>query len=140
MPTALRYAIYGVFGAVWLSGCAWLVLHQFFAKPDEFGQSRHPWEQTFLSAHGALSIASAFLLGWVMAKHASEGWQQRKRRTSGGWLTIVLGAVSVSGFMLFFVAEDAWQLTTARIHEILGLAITLFATEHWRVLQARNDG
>ena len=138
MPLGLRYTIYVVFGGVWLTGCASLVLHTYFETPDEFGAARHPWEPPLLWVHGALGIALAYVIGWIMARHASEAWRQKKRRISGGLLTCVTAVLSISGFMLFFVTSDAWQLQSARVHQVVGLLITLFAIEHWRVLNGRS--
>ncbi len=137
MSPGLRSAVYLVFGGVWLSGCVWLALHIFFETSSAFGTVPHPWEPILLRIHGILSIALAYLFGWVMARHASEGWRQHRRRLSGGLLTCVVAIVSISGFMLFFVADDVWQLQTGRAHEILGLLVTLFAIEHWH---AKNGG
>lgn len=137
MPRVLRYWIYVGFGGVWLSGCGWLILQFFFETRDEFGVTRHPWEPTLLWIHGALSIAIVYLLGWIMARHASEAWRQRKRRVSGGLLTLIVAVLSVSGFLLFFLSDEDWQAQSARVHEVVGLLITLFAIEHWRVLNGR---
>jgi hypothetical protein len=141
MPLSLRLTIYVVFGGVWLTGCLWLALHMYFETPDEFGVARHPWEPTLLWVHGVLSIALAYVFGWIMARHASEAWRQHKRRISGGLLTGVAAVLSISGFLLFFSTSDALQLQTARVHEVIGVLVTLFAIEHWRVLNGRSrDG
>lgn len=141
MPLSLRLTIFFVFGGVWLTGCTWLALHLYFETPDEFGVARHPWEPTLLWVHGVLSIALAYVFGWIMARHASEAWRQRKRRLSGGLLTAVAAVLSISGFLLFFVTNDALQLQSARVHEVIGMLVTLFAIEHWRVLNGRSrDG
>jgi hypothetical protein len=141
MPLSLRLTIFFVFGGVWLTGCTWLALHLYFETPDEFGVARHPWEPTLLWVHGVLSIALAYVFGWIMARHASEAWRQHKRRISGGLLTAAAAVLSISGFLLFFVTHDALQLQSARVHEVIGVLVTLFAIEHWRVLNGRSrDG
>ena len=73
-----------------------------------------------------------------MARHSSEAWRQHKRRVSGGLLTFIVMVLSVSGFMLFFVSDEAWQTHAAHVHEVVGLLVTLFAIEHWRVLNGRG--
>lgn len=138
MPVPLRWSIYLTFGGVWITGCAWLVLHAFFQSPDEFGAGRHPWEPSLLWLHGVLSIALAYLFGWIMAQHASEAWRQQKRRLSGGLFTAVIIILSVSGFALFFVTSELWQQQSSRLHEIVGVGVTLLAMEHWRVLSRRD--
>jgi hypothetical protein len=135
MPERLRYAIYLVFGGLWLSGCGWLVLHQFFATPTDFGEARHPWEPPLLLIHGVLSLFTTYLFGWIMARHAADAWVMHKRRISGSLLTTLLVILAVSGFALFFLSDDAWQTRSAQVHEVIGLVVTLFAVEHWRVLR-----
>ena len=137
MQTGLRYTIYLCAGGVWLSGCVWLILQEYFATAGEFGVTRHPWEPTLLWIHGVLSIGFAYVFGWIMARHASEAWRQHKRRVSGGLLTFIVVVLSVSGFALFFLTEPSWQTMSARLHEIIGLFVTAFAIEHWRVLNGR---
>jgi hypothetical protein len=139
MPDLLRYCIYLGFGGVWLTGCLWLVLHLLFETPDEFGNARHPLEPTVLWIHGVLSIAIAYLFGWILARHASEAWRQHKRRVSGGLLTAVLAVLSISGFALFFLTDSDWQAQSARLHEIFGVAFTLFGLEHWRVMTGATE-
>jgi hypothetical protein len=139
MPDRLRHLIYLGFGALWATGCGWLVLHYFAASRGEFGIVRHPLEGPLLLAHGVLAIAIAYLSAWIIARHASESWRNGKRRLSGGALTGVLAVLSVSGFALFFVASDAWQTWTARLHDVLGVAITLFAIEHWRLVGQNGE-
>jgi len=140
MPSRLRLSVYVVFGGVWMTGCAWWVLHRYFASPGPFGVARHPWESTAALLHGVLAIATAFLFGWVMARHGSEGWQQRKRRVSGGALAAVVAVLSISGFALFFLIDADWRNDTAIVHDTLGLLVTAFAAEHWRTSKARGEG
>ncbi len=132
MPHRLRRTVYAGFGALWLTGCLWFALDQFFTTPGDFGVQRHPWQPTLLFLHGLLALATSYLFGWVMARHVAEVWRSGRRRVSGSAFTVVLCALSVTGFALFFVAEPSVQWWSERSHEILGVAVTLLAIEHWR--------
>lgn len=138
MPPRLRWHVYGIFGGVWVTGCVWWALHRYFATPGEFGVIRHPWEPTVAWLHGVFAIVTAFLFGWVMARHGTEGWQQRKRRLSGGALTAILALLSISGFALFFLVDAGWQNDAGALHDALGLLVTAFAVEHWRSSKAHR--
>ena len=83
MSPGLRSTVMVTFGALWLSGCYWLVLHFFFSKPSDFGAIQHPWAPAALKAHGWIAVASVFLLGWVTARHVSDRWNQSAKRASG---------------------------------------------------------
>jgi len=54
-------------------------------------------------------------------------------------LTAVLAVLSISGFALFFLTDSDWQAQSARLHEIFGVAFTLFGLEHWRVMTGATE-
>jgi len=139
MPVRMRYCIYAGFGALWLTGCLWLILQEFFTTAGTFGIERHPWQGALLLLHGVLAIATSYLFGWVMARHAADAWRRGKRRISGGAFTAVLIVLSVTGFALFFVSEPATQWWSERSHELLGIGVTLLAVEHWRAVATRQS-
>jgi hypothetical protein len=138
MSTRKRCAIYAVFGALWLSGCAWLLLDQFFEFKGSFGPTPNPWEPPILLVHGVVAILSMYLLGWVSARHALKWWPARLRRLSGATLAVIFALLSVSGFALFFVSDDRWQHVAALAHDALGLGITALAIQHWFFARRRD--
>lgn len=143
MPTLQRAAIYLILGALWLSGCLWLCLDQFFARRGQFGMTPHPWQHSILLLHGVIAILSMYLLGWVTARHILHWWPRRLRRLSGGTLAAFLVLLSVSGFALFFVSDDRWQHIAALTHDALGLGVTVSGIQHWffaRRLDMRSVG
>ncbi len=133
-----RLAVYLTVGALWLTGCAWLVLHQWFTRPGAFGATPHPLEPPLLLLHGVTAILGMYLFGWITARHVLRWWPGRVRRWSGGGLAALIAALIVSGFALFFLTDDNWQRDAALGHEILGLALTLFAIPHW-IFRKRPD-
>ena len=133
-----RLWIYLVLGSLWLSGCAWLTLDQFFRSKGPFGLTPHPWGPAILLGHGIIAILSMYLLGWVTARHVLKVWPGRLRRWSGGTLAAFFGLLMLSGFALFFVSDDRWQHLAATAHDALGLAITVFAVQHWFFARRRD--
>jgi len=131
MPGTQRFWVYLILGVLWLSGCVWLCLDQFFSMRGAFGKTPHPWEQPIVLAHGIVAIASMYLLGWISAQHVSHWWTKRLRRVSGILLCSFLAVLIVSGFALFFISDDYWQRIAAVIHEISGLGLTPIAIQHW---------
>jgi hypothetical protein len=131
MPPGRRAAVYLIVGVLWISGCAWLWLDQFAAQRGPFGSTPHPLEPPLLLLHGLAAVASLYLLGWIGARHALRWWVGGLRRTSGGTLACVLALLILTGFALFFLSSDAWQRYAAGAHDVLGIAVTLFAIRHW---------
>jgi hypothetical protein len=138
MAAGQRTWIYVIIGAVWLSGCAWLCLDQFFTVRGPFGKTPHPWQAPIVLLHGIIAILSMFLLGWISARHVTHSWLRGRRRASGGLLCALLTVLVVSGFALFFVSDDQWQHLAAVIHEISGLVLTPIAIQHWFFLRQRS--
>jgi hypothetical protein len=131
MPGSQRLWIYLILGALWLSGCVWLCLDQFVASRGPFGRTPHPWEAPIVLLHGMIAISSMYLLGWISAQHVVHWWSKRLRRISGTALSALLFVLILSGFALFFIADDRWQHLAAVVHEISGLALTPIAIQHW---------
>jgi hypothetical protein len=131
MPQRRRSAVYAIVGALWLTGCLWLYLDLFQAKRDQFGATPHPLASPMLMLHGIVAIVSMYLFGWITARHILRWWSGGLRRISGAALTLVLIILVVSGFALFFLVDDQLQHGAALIHEVLGLAVTVFVIQHW---------
>jgi hypothetical protein len=131
MPGRRRAAVYLVIGGLWLTGCAWLFLDLAVAKRGPFGATPHPLEPPLLLIHGIASVLSLYLLGWISARHVLRFWPGGLRRVSGAALAALLALLAVSGFALFFVSDDDWQRAAAWAHEVLGVAVTVFAAQHW---------
>ena len=98
----------------------------------------HPMEPAILLIHGVIAILAMYVFGWITAHHILRWWPARLRRLSGGTLGAFLGVLTVSGFVLFFVSVDEWQHVAARIHDVLGLCVTVFAIQHWFFVRRRD--
>jgi len=91
----------------------------------------HPLEPPMLLAHGVIAILSMYLFGWITARHVLHWWPAGLRRVSGGALAAFIALLVVSGFALFFLTDDQWQHAAALAHDVLGVAVALFAIQHW---------
>ena len=138
MPRRQRFAVYTVFGVLWVSGCWWLLLDEFFTRPGQFGSMPHPWEPAILLIHGIVAILSMYVLGWVSARHVLRWWPARLRRLSGGLLAALFAVLTSSGFALFFVSDDLLLRFSAAARDVIGIAITVFAVQHWFFARRRD--
>ena len=131
MSGGLRLAVMLTFGTLWLSGCYWLLLHYFFARPSDFGPMQHPWAPMILKIHGWIAVAAVFLLGWIMAQHVSDRWRQMIKRVSGVSIAGVAAILALTGYALYYTTDLLHDVAGA-VHEVLGGAAILFALAHWR--------
>lgn len=138
MSRRQRAAIFAVVGGLWLTGCAWLVLDQWFSRTGAFGPAPHPWQPPMLLAHGLASIGATFLFGWIADRHVLRWWSLHRRRWSGSMLAAFLTVLGITGFALFFLTDDRWQRAAALAHDALGVAVTVFAVQHWFFASRRD--
>src|ERR1700753_457319 len=109
MSAGLRSAVIVTHGALWLSGCYWLILYYFFAQQTDFGLLQNPWTPLILRIHGWIAVVGVFLLGWVTARHITDRWPQMIKRTSGIAMVTVCAILSLTGYGLYY--------TTDRLHD-----------------------
>jgi hypothetical protein len=131
MSKAQRLTVYLIVGALWLSGCVWLCLDQFFSEAGQFGRTPNFLQPPLLLLHAVLALLSLYLLGYISSHHIVRWWRSGLRRLSGGSLATILGVLTLSGFALFFVSDDQWQHLFVEAHDVLGIAVTAFAIQHW---------
>jgi hypothetical protein len=118
--TRLSLAIVGI--GVWCSGAVWLVFHHWLVEPGEFGPQASPWEPWWLKWHGAFGFAAIWLFGLLWGAHVTAAWPLSRRRFSGAVLTGLLAWLVVSGYLLYYVGDDAVRSVVSGLHWGLGLA------------------
>ena len=119
------------FGALWVSGCYWLILQYFFSQPSDFGAVQHPWAPLVLKVHGWMAVGGMFLLGWVTAGHVTDRWSQSPRRASGLAMASVAILLALTGYALYYTTDRLHDLAGVA-HEIVGGGAILLALTHWR--------
>jgi len=130
MSGLLRGCLFGTGALLWLSGCAWLVVHLGFQQPGPFGPLPHPAEALLLRIHGLTAVAGVFLLGWVASAHLMERWGIPHNRRSGIVLAASGALLVLSGYALYY-STGALHQAAAGVHEALGVAVLLAAVTHW---------
>ena len=141
MSPALRSNTLTVCALLWLSGCAWMVLHYFYPVRSAFGLGPNAWEPLVIRVHGIVAIGTVFLLGWISSRHISIAWNGQRNRISGIALSSACVLLALSGYALYYLADDQLRTTSAVIHQVLGVAAILSALTHWRRIdQSRSTG
>jgi hypothetical protein len=132
MSSALRRVIYSLYTLLWLSGCAWLVVHFFFPVMTDFGAAPNPLEPWLLRIHGSMAVGGVFLFGWITSRHISDRWHKPQNRVSGLSLAAFVSILTISGYALYYTT-DRLHDGAAVVHEVLGTLAIVFAWVHWRV-------
>lgn len=127
-----RIALYVICLGVWVSGGLWLLFHYFLAKQGEFGPTANPVEPWWLKLHGAFSFAALWLFGLLWGIHITKLWPHRRSRWSGGGLTGIFALLVVTGYLLYYVADDRARSFISALHWVIGLLSPLVFCWHLR--------
>jgi hypothetical protein len=139
MSAGLRATLMVTFGALWLSGGGWLILHYFFSQPSDFGPAQNAWAPTVLRIHGWIAVAAVFLLGWITARHVGDRWPHMIKRVSGLAVAGAAAILAVTGYALYYTTDRVHEAAGVT-HEALGAAAVFFALIHWRRYRPARRG
>jgi hypothetical protein len=115
---------------VWASGVAWLVLHYFVRRQGPFGAEASPAEPWSLKLHGAFAMLAIWTAGVIWAAHIAKAWGQGRRRASGAGLLALLGALTASGWLLYYSGSDEVRALVSTAHWLIGLCLPLAYLGH----------
>jgi hypothetical protein len=125
-PTRLarwhEWAIYLSFGALVLTGLAWLALDRWVRVTGEFGPEHHPAEHLLLIVHGALAYLLLVFAGALIPVHVKGGWRLGRNRWSGSILAAALGVLALTALGLYYVSGEAARGWSSVAHWVLGIA------------------
>ncbi len=125
-----RLALYVVGCGVWTSGALWLLFHYLLVQQGEFGPKISTLEPWWLKLHGAFAFATLWIFGLLWGVHVTSAWPLNRRRWSGGILTGLLIWLSVTGYLLYYAADENARSWISVLHWTFGLAIPLAFISH----------
>ncbi len=117
---------------LWLSGAGWLLLHYYGQSQGEFGPQINPMEPWFLRAHGLALIPALLGFGGLFVVHFPKGWKVKRQRYLGVALTTLVGMLILSGYMLYYVGDEALRDWTSVLHWSFGLGVPIIFIWHYR--------
>jgi cation transport ATPase len=104
------------------SGAGWLLSH--YGLRDEALVSvgaPHPSELWWLRLHGAALLGFLVAFGALLPLHIRLGWRQRLNRTSGLTVILIVAALTVTGYGLYYAVGDGFREWISLTHWTLGL-------------------
>ncbi|MFC6838749.1 hypothetical protein [Xanthomonas theicola] len=126
-------------GALWCSGIAWLLLHHLWQLQGPYGPEVNPGEPWMLRTHGAAVLGFVLGVGSLTAIHFVQGWHNRRQRWIGLGLLLLAGALGVSGYLLYYVADEDARQWISVLHWVAGIpALPLFLWHYRRARRLRR--
>jgi hypothetical protein len=110
--------------SVWFTGVGWMAVHYLF-EPRDAANFRGNSEPLWLKWHGAFAVLAIWTGGLLWGLHIVKAWRQHRHRWSGGSLAGALLLLIVSGYLLYYVADDRARSAISSIHQVVGVAILL---------------
>ena len=117
LAPSLRWSLYATGLALLASGAAWLCVR--YGIPD----ASRPRAALSISMriHGAAAMAVLVLVGAVTALHAKAAWLDRRNIASGVVLAVSLVIIAITGYLLYYVGDEATRVLASAAHWMLGL-------------------
>ena len=128
-------AVYGATAVLAVSGIIWLVLHYFLAVPGEYGPQVHPLESWMLRLHGAAAMVGLVIYGSLLPVHVRRAWSIRRNIVLGIGLVSVMLLLTVTGYLLYYDADENTRPVVSIAHWILGLVVPALLV--WHVVSGR---
>jgi hypothetical protein len=126
-----RLTLYGISLVLLVSGGGWAWIHHL----DETGQAgealgrTNPW---LLKAHGYAAVGFVLLLGTLIPVHIRPSWHARKNQINGVFFLSAAGLLTLSGYTLYYLGDEAWRNAASQFHLWLGLAAPVLLFFHIR--------
>jgi hypothetical protein len=113
-----RRLFYLAFGVVWGSGALWVLIECF--KDPELGSARTLLQTLGMKVHGAAMLVFLAMLGTLLA-HVRRGWILKANRLSGSFNIGINALLAITGWLLYYLSDDAAREWTSLIHWSIGL-------------------
>jgi hypothetical protein len=119
-PTRRR-VVYVVGAGLWLSGGLWLLFHYVIGRAGAFG-GHDPLESWWIRVHGGFAFAAIWTFGLLWGSHIVPGWAVRQHVKSGVALVALVVSLILTGYLLYYLADEQQRSVVAIFHWSIGLA------------------
>lgn len=122
-----RRLFYLSFGILWGSGALWLLVQWF--KDPELGAARTLLQTFAMKIHGAAMLIFLAMLGTLFS-HVRRGWILRANRLSGCFNIGLNSFLTLTGWLLYYTADDSARQWASLVHWSIGLAALPLLSAH----------
>ena len=122
--------VYACVCALLLTGWLWLLFHFFVSAKTDFGEGHHPLEAWWLKLHGFASMGALVLFGSLIPVHMRNAWQRARNRSTGSALVLLMIALSLSGYGLYYAGGEEVRPWISTFHWIAGSCLGLCIPIH----------
>lgn len=123
-----RFAVYGAFALLVVTGAVWLVADQLKDSAET-----ELWQRvsaSTLMVHGGVAMVTLLLLGALFPLHVRLGWRSRRNRLTGPAMVTFNAVLVVTAFGLYYSGSDTVRPWMSDTHIVVGFAVPLLFVLH----------
>jgi hypothetical protein len=126
-----RLTFYSASLLLFISGVAWAWANRLddTGRTSEALREFKPW---LMKLHGFSAMAFVLLLGTLLPGHVRRAWHARKNRRNGAFFLVTASALTLSGYLLYYMGNEDWREAVSNFHLWLGLAAPVLLFWHIR--------
>ena len=129
-PRKAKALLYGNVLLSFGTGLIWLALNRWGQVDGAFGPERSPFEPWMLRIHGGSAFLAMTGFGYLLASHVHIGWRSRRNRALGTALVSTIVLLMVSGYLLYYTAEESLRNGISWTHLLLGISLPVTLAVH----------
>jgi hypothetical protein len=114
-----------------LSGVCWAFI-QHLDQAGNAPETARRWKTSLIAVHGWSAMLFVLLFGTLLTGHVRRSWRARKNRNNGAFFVSVVALLTLSGYALYYTADENWRLLASNFHLWLGIAAPVFLMFHIR--------
>jgi len=123
-----RFALYGAFALLVVTGAVWLVADQLKDSPE--GELWQRISASMLMIHGGVAMLTLLMLGALFPLHIRLGWRSRRNRITGPAMIAFNAVLIVTAFGLYYSGSDTVRPWASDVHIGLGFALPALFVVH----------
>jgi len=123
LPRWQEWSIYGLLGALLVTGLLWLALDQWVRIDGEFGPEHHPGQAMALILHGVAAYAFLIIGGALIPVHVKLGWHLKRNRKSGLTVALTCLFLALSALGLYYFGGEVTRSAASLSHWIVGIIL-----------------
>ena len=122
--------LYSVVALSWSSGILFFIFKEWVRIEDTFSVGYHPLQNIFLKIHGASAFVLMILYGYFIAVHVLPGLKKKQLSKLGRTMTVTLGSLIVSAYLLYYVGHDLLRECISYFHVTIGFLLPFILASH----------
>lgn len=126
-----RLMLYTVSAVLLVSGVAWAWIQR-LDESESVSDTLRVVKSLLLKTHGFAAVGFVLLLGTLLSAHVRRSWQARKNRSNGGFFFVAVSLLTLSGYALYYLGDEAWRKAVSGFHFWLGVLAPFLLVWHIR--------